>query len=75
MLLVRQFAQQQGAGRLGFVDPLLYRLAASNPSAFHDVTIGGNRLETCGPGWDFATGLGSPDVFVLARGILGILRG
>ncbi|MDP9342502.1 MAG: S53 family peptidase [Actinomycetota bacterium] len=75
MLLIQQFAQQQGAGALGFVDPLLYRLAASTPSAFHDVTIGGNRLESCGPGWDFATGLGSPDVFALAKAMLASLGG
>jgi kumamolisin len=75
MLLIQQFAREQRAGALGFVDPLLYGVAASTPSAFHDVTIGGNRLESCAPGWDFATGLGSPDVFVLARAIVASLRG
>jgi kumamolisin len=75
MLLVQQFARDQQAGSLGFAAPVLYGVAATTPSAFHDVTIGGNRLESCGPGWDFATGLGSPDVFVLARAIVASLRG
>jgi len=75
MLLIQQFARDQKAGSLGFVAPLLYGVAASTPSAFHDVTLGGNRLESCRPGWDFATGLGSPDVFVLARAVVASLRG
>ncbi len=74
MLLARQFAAQQGAGPPGFLAPLLYRVAGTTPSAFHDVAIGGNRLHSCGPGWDFATGLGSPDVFVLARALVKLLR-
>jgi len=42
---------------------LLYDLAARPGSrAFHDVTEGGNRFHDAGPGWDFATGLGTPDV-------------
>jgi len=33
---------------------------------FHDVTLGGNRYYDATPGWDFATGWGSPDVYNLA---------
>jgi hypothetical protein len=49
--------------------PALYRLAASRPPfpAFHDVVRGGNRHFTATPGWDYATGLGTPDVYGLAR--------
>jgi kumamolisin len=78
MLLIEQYAQQQGVDRLGFVAPLLYRIAAAddeeNP-AFHDVTLGGNRLHDAGPGWDYATGLGSPDVFNLAQAMVAELQG
>jgi kumamolisin len=77
MLLVQQFAEQRGAGALGFVNPMLYAIAA-DPTAgsepFHDVLRGGNRLHVCGPGWDFATGLGSPDVTALAQNVVDYLK-
>jgi kumamolisin len=74
MLLVRQYAAQQGVGRLGFVDPMLYALAAASGSPFHDVTLGGNRFFQATPGWDPTTGLGSPDVYNLARATVAYLR-
>ena len=76
MLLIKQFAQTQGVGKLGFVDPLLYRIAnsAQGPQAFHDVTLGGNRFNNCTPGWDYSTGLGSPDVAQLANAIVAQLK-
>ena len=74
MLLVAQYAQRQGAGRVGFAAPLLYRLAARPDSPFHDVTLGGNRGYRAGPGWDFATGLGSPDVGALAARVVAALK-
>jgi kumamolisin len=76
MALVRQYAATQGAGRLGYVNPTLYALArAPQPfPPFHDVTLGGNRYYQAGPGWDPATGLGSPDVWNLARDMAAYLR-
>jgi kumamolisin len=53
--------------------PLLYRAAARFPKAFHDVTKGGNRYFNAGPGWDYATGLGSPDVAELAKAIVALV--
>ncbi len=51
----------QGLGtRLGFVNPLLYKLAAET-GAFHDVTKGNNGDYKAGPAWDACTGLGTPD--------------
>jgi pseudomonalisin len=44
---------------LGNAAASLYPLAGSN--AFYDVTEGGNPLPAT-PGWDYATGLGAPDV-------------
>jgi uncharacterized protein (TIGR03437 family) len=72
-------AHQTSPG-LGNINPQLYRLAQSSPSAFHDVTSG-NNMVTCaqgspdcatgsfgylaGPAYDQATGLGSLDVNTL----------
>jgi subtilase family serine protease len=71
MLLIQQYLEQQKKGPLCFAAPLLYRLASTRQPypAFHDVTVGGNRYYSAAPGWDFATGLGSPDVWNLARDI------
>jgi subtilase family serine protease len=60
-----QQAKQQGLPRPGFVPPLLYATAKRNPGAFIDITQGGNALfggSCCParPGFDLATGLGSP---------------
>jgi kumamolisin len=46
--------------RLGFINPLLYKLAASS-GAFHDVTLGNNGDYRCRRGWDACTGLGTPN--------------
>jgi uncharacterized protein (TIGR03437 family) len=66
---------------LGNINPTLYHLAASAPSAFHDITTGDNIVPceqgtpdcpaagqfgySAGPGYDLATGLGSVDVYNL----------
>jgi kumamolisin len=69
--LVSQLAQQRGSGKLPFLNTVLYRLAGSKQrSVFHDVTRGGNRFYPSTPGWDYATGLGSPDGFRLAQAIV-----
>jgi kumamolisin len=76
MLLIHQYAAARGVGRLGFVDPIMYSLASSTQPfpPFHDVTRGGDRYYQTGLGWDPATGLGSPDVFNLARDVVAYLR-
>jgi kumamolisin len=75
-LLIEQYAAEHGVSRLGFVDPLLYALASSRQPfpPFHDVTVGANRYFAAAPGWDPATGLGSPDVYNLARDMVAYLR-
>jgi kumamolisin len=45
---------------LGFLEPTLYALPGTS-GAFHDITKGSNGAFSAGPGWDAATGLGSPD--------------
>jgi hypothetical protein len=42
---------QAAGGRLGNINPLLYTLSASTPSAFHDITLGSNEV-SCRPGTD-----------------------
>ena len=74
--LAAQYARVHGVGRLGFVDPMLYAIASrpSRASAFHDITLGTNRYYPAARGWDFATGLGSPDVANLAQDAVAYLR-
>ena len=69
-------ADQYAGRHLGFVNPAIYRIAASAAyhRAFHDVTAGSNAPTfpgtmitgyRAGPGWDPVTGWGSPVVSVL----------
>jgi subtilase family serine protease len=78
MLLVQQYAAAHGAGSLAhcFAGPILYDLAAKHQPvpAFHAITRGNNGYYPATPGWNFATGLGSPDVFNLAQDYTSFLR-
>lgn len=69
-------ADQYAGHDLGFINPALYRIAASTAyrRAFHDVTTGNNTVVfppktfpgyRAGAGWDPVTGLGTPDAQVL----------
>jgi hypothetical protein len=40
--------------------PAIYQIAATDPNAFQDVTSGNNGF-AAGPGYDFATGVGTPN--------------
>jgi hypothetical protein len=55
--------------KLGFASPKLYRgsalLTSTTPLGFHDVIAGANGLYRATPGWDYTTGLGTPDVSLL----------
>jgi len=76
-VLVRQLAEQEGIDGLGSLGPTLYAVAAASPTGavFHDVTRGGNLFDNAGPGWDYATGLGTPRGTPLARAIVDHLKG
>jgi hypothetical protein len=39
------------------------------------VKLGGNRFYRAGPGWDFSTGLGTPDMARLATDVIAAARG
>jgi subtilase family serine protease len=61
--MVALAAQSCGQGRLGFLNPTLYQMATTG---FIDVTSGNNDLYgaggySAGPGYDMASGLGSPN--------------
>jgi len=70
--MLNEIRLNAGKPTLGFLNPLLYQWAASNPNAFQDVIVGQNA-ETCCPGfsaaagWDPVTGLGSPNFAVWSQ--------
>jgi subtilase family serine protease len=62
------------ANRLGFASPKLYGIYNAVNSAptsraavpgFHDIVVGVNGIYAATPGYDFTTGLGTPDLKVL----------
>jgi subtilase family serine protease len=55
--------------RSGNVNPLLYHLYDTDPSAFfHDITAGNNGMFPATPGYDLATGIGTPKMAALITG-------
>jgi len=73
--LWNQQAKAQGLPRPGFVAPLLTALAQRNPGAILDITQGTNALfggSCCPtrPGYDLATGWGSPAADVIATALV-----
>jgi subtilase family serine protease len=57
-------ADQPGNSRLGVVASQLYKL-----SSFHDVTTGSDGFFSASPGWDYPTGLGSPNATATVLGL------
>lgn len=63
---------QAGKPPLGFLNPLIYQTAPNHPNSFNDVTGGANAGcdqftgFTAVPGWDAATGWGSPNFRILS---------
>lgn len=74
-VLIDQLAKRKTGHLLPFIAPLLYKAAARDPAAFYDVTLGGNRFYRAGPGWDYSTGLGVPDMAVLAQDVIAAAGG
>lgn len=52
-------------GGLGFAGPVIYNTEPS--AAFHDITLGSNGFPAL-PGWDYATGRGTPDITQFVNG-------
>lgn len=73
--VMNQFLKANGGREIGDINPLLYQIAEGAPfPAFRDVTLGGNAVDTAGPGYDLVSGLGTPDVENLARNLLVLQR-
>jgi len=75
--LINQYLQSKGLHAAGFVNPALYQIAdrASPYQAFHDITMGTNLYYPATPGYDMASGLGTPDAWNLARDLEVYQRG
>ena len=58
---------------LGLASPLIYQLANGGPTPsspyFNDVILGANGYGVALPGWDYTTGLGSWDIYVVNKQI------
>lgn len=82
LALVESDLQPGSATGLGSINPELYRLIETGPSAFHDIVTGSNKVPCiagtpdcagaqlgydAAPGYDLATGLGSIDAAETVR--------
>jgi kumamolisin len=69
--LINEYLQQQQKSRLGFANPTLYALTSANPqyAPFHDITSGTNLYYPATTGYDEASGIGSPDIYNIARDV------
>jgi kumamolisin len=73
--IMNQYLTENGGRPVGDLNPLLYRIAAgARLPGFRDVTLGGNAVVNAAPGYDMATGLGTPDVDNLVQNILVLQR-
>ncbi|HEY2598186.1 MAG TPA: S53 family peptidase [Candidatus Dormibacteraeota bacterium] len=77
--LVNQDLKKKGLREAGFANPALYWMAQNSSKLpappFHDVTSGNNLATDAGPGWDFATGLGSMDAAALDQAWILYIKG
>lgn len=69
--VMNDLLKDQGADPLGDLNPVLYAVAKGSATpGFRDIQLGGNAITVPHPGYDMVTGLGSPSVKNLIRGIL-----
>ncbi|HEY7127299.1 MAG TPA: protease pro-enzyme activation domain-containing protein [Ktedonobacterales bacterium] len=66
---INQYLTGLGQSRLGFANPTWYLLACNSQTftPFHDVTSGNNLFYPTTAGYDQASGVGTPDVWNIAR--------
>ena len=76
ILRIDQNLIQQGLKPLGWANPILYQIANGAPAypAFHDVQSGNNLYYNATPGWDYVSGLGSPDGWNLLRDVVTVTQ-
>jgi kumamolisin len=65
LTVVNQYRHAHGKPGLGYLNPLLYQNSATR-SAFRDITVKGIGGCDVGPGYDLATGIGSPKALEMA---------
>jgi subtilase family serine protease len=72
MALINQQAIANGNPQLGFINPAVYAIGVGSgySAAFHDITSGSNGEPTT-PGYDLATGWGSPNGVGLINALAG----
>ena len=71
--LMNENLRADGADPVGELNPLLYRLTkiSTLPPSLRDINLGGNAISISGTvGYDMVTGLGTPNVANLVKGIL-----
>ena len=73
MALINNYLQSQNKPLAGFISPKLYSLANSSQqyAPFHDVTSGTNLYYPATAGYDQGSGIGSPDIYNIARDLAG----
>lgn len=65
--VVHEYLDDRDVRNPGFWNPTLYALASDGTSALRDVSSGNNLHYPAKPGYDLATGLGTPRAWRLAR--------
>lgn len=74
--VINQYLTERGGEPVGHLNPVLYQIPQGDPlSALRDITVGGNAVADAGPGYDLATGLGTPDAGNLAMALWSARRG
>jgi kumamolisin len=66
--VINSYRYAQGKPRVGFLNPVIY-LHEPTRKTFRDIKHGGTAYYDAGPGWDYPTGLGAPDIAALAEAI------
>ncbi len=71
LVLVNQYLQSHNVGVIGHANPTLYHLfnTPQQYPPFHDVASGNNLFFPATSGYDLASGIGSPDIYNIARDI------
>ncbi len=69
MAMINNYLQSQNKPVAGFASPAFYGLANSQQTyaPFHDVTSGDNLYYPATAGYDEASGIGTPDIYNIAR--------
>lgn len=72
LALIDQYLKAHNTTIIGSANPTLYRLFKGQQTfpAFHDITDGTNLLYPATTGYDLASGLGSPDIYNIARDLV-----